>query len=125
VFDYTSNYDNDTRWRHIVSITPVPTRETRAGTIMKEEFDFLGQRYVTIAKITRFEPGKRLVWEATQSVSPVAGGRLVEEENGGTRYTQVVTSDITGINRLFAPIMVRALRTQMRADITALKQLLE
>ncbi len=50
---------------------------------------------------------------------------MAEPENGGTRFTEVVTSEIGGMVRLFAPLMVRALRKQMQAEVVALKQLLE
>jgi quercetin dioxygenase-like cupin family protein len=125
VFGYIQNYNNDAQWRNVVSMRQVPSGETGVGTVTSEEIDFLGQRYVTVATITRFEPNKSLVWEATESAFPIAGWRVVEPENGGTRFTEVVTAQMEGVGRLFAPIMVRALRKQMQTEVAALKRLLE
>jgi hypothetical protein len=125
VFGYVENYANDAQWRNVVSMRQEPIGETRVGTVTSEEIDFLGRRYVTVATITRHEPNKRLVWEATESAFPIAGWRVVEPENGGTRFTEVVTSEIGGMTRLFAPVMVRALRKQMQTEVAALKRLLE
>jgi quercetin dioxygenase-like cupin family protein len=125
VFGYIENYDNDAQWRNLVSMRQSPSGETRVGTVTREEIDFLGQRYVTVATITRHEPNKCLVWEATESAFPIAGWRVAEPENGGTRFSEAVTAEIGGLNRLFAPLMVRALRKQMQTEVEALKRLLE
>jgi quercetin dioxygenase-like cupin family protein len=125
VFGYIGNYDNDIKWRHIVSMTQTPGGETRAGTVTREEIDSFGKRYVVVATITRYEPNTCLVWEATESAFPIAGWRAVKAERGGTRFTSVVTAEITGVNRLLAPLMVGALRKQMQADMATLKRLLE
>ena len=125
VFRFVANYDNDQQWRGVAAMRQSPSGETRVGTVTTEELDFLGQRYVTVATITRFEPGHRLVWEATESAFPIAGWRVVTEEGGGTRFTSVVTAQIKGVSRLLAPLMVRALRGKMQAELAALKRLLE
>ncbi len=116
MFGYIANYDNDARWRNVVSMRQTPSGETRVGTITREEIDFLGQRYVTVAAIRQLEPDRRLVWEATESAFPIAGWRVAEAEHGGTRFTTVVTAELEGGGRLFAPMMVRALRKQMEAE---------
>jgi quercetin dioxygenase-like cupin family protein len=125
VFGYIENYDNDAQWRKVVSMGQTPSGKTGVGTVTREEIDFMGQRYVTVATITRHEPGRLLVWEASESAFPIAGWRVVEAENGGTRFTEVVTAQMSGANRLFAPLMVRALRKQMEAEVAVLKRLLE
>jgi quercetin dioxygenase-like cupin family protein len=125
VFAYIANYTNDVRWRKVVSMTQVPAGETGIGTVTREVIDFFGRRYVTVATITRFERDTCLFWESTESAFPIGGWRVTEPENGGTRFTEVVTADIEGMMRLFAPLMVGALRKQMRAEVAALKQQLD
>lgn len=125
VFGYIENYDNDTMWRKLVSMRQNPSGATSVGTTTHEAIDFLGRRYVTVATITQHVPNAYLAWEATESAFPIAGWRIVEAENGGTRFTEAVTAQLEGVNRLFAPLMVRALRTQMETEVAVLKRLLE
>ncbi|NTU79501.1 MAG: hypothetical protein HGA45_08880 [Chloroflexales bacterium] len=60
-----------------------------------------------------------------ESTFPIAGWRLVTAENGGARFTEAVTAEMHGLNRLMAPMMVGALGKQMEAEVGALKRMLE
>lgn len=90
-----------------------------------EEIDFLGKRYATVSTITGFQPGVCVTWEATELTFPIAGWRLVTVEKGGARFTEAVTADMHGLNRLMAPMMVGALGKQLEAEVGALKRMLE
>jgi hypothetical protein len=69
-----ANYNNDTRWRHrVAKMTQSPASETGVGTITHEEVNFLGRRYVTIARVTVFEPDKRLAWASIETTTPISG----------------------------------------------------
>jgi mannose-6-phosphate isomerase-like protein (cupin superfamily) len=125
VFGVVANYNNDAEWRNVISMRQTPGGEARVGAVNREEIDFLGKRYVTVSTITGVQPGVYVTWEATESTFPIAGWRLVTAENGGARFTEAVTADMRGLNRLMAPMMVGALAKQMEAEVGALKRMLE
>jgi quercetin dioxygenase-like cupin family protein/uncharacterized membrane protein len=125
VFRYVASYDNDIAWRNVVLMTQTPAGAARPGTITREEIDLLGKRYTTTARVTAVEPARRLIWEALDGAYPLAGSRATEARDGGTLLTVVVTADMGGVARLFAPLLVRALRSNMRAELAALKLRLE
>lgn len=125
VFDVVANYNNDAAWRKVISMRQTPGGEARVGAVNREEIDFLGKRYVTVSTITGLQAGVYVTWEATESTFPLAGWRLVTAENGGARFTEAVTADMHGLNRLMAPMMVAALNKQMAAEVGALKRMLE
>lgn len=126
VFRFIANYHNDTRWRRgVTKMTQSPAGETGVGTTTHEEMDFLGRRYVTLAKVTAFEPDRRLAWASIEATTPVSGWRMVEIEGRGTRFSQVITADLRGFYRWLSPVMVSALKKQMGRDVANLKSILE
>lgn len=125
VFGMVANYNNDAAWRNVISMRQIPGGEAHVGAVNREEIDFLGKRYVTVSTITGFQPGVYVTWEATESTYPLAGWRLVTAEHGGARFTEAVTAEMHGLNRLMAPLMVGALGKQMEAEVGALKRMLE
>lgn len=126
VFQYVANHANDIHWRHgIVHMSQSPADETRVGTTTSEEIQFMGQTYHTQASVTKMEPGRRLDWASEKANIPVHGWRMVEAEAGGARYTHSLTAKMTGINRLFQPLMIKTMRRQMAHDVERLKQRLE
>ena len=126
VFRFVANYENDTSWRQrVTKMTQSPVGETRQGTMTHEEMDFLGRRYVTIARVTAFEPDHRLDWASVEATTPASGWRLVQPERGGTRFSQVIQANLQGVYRLLAPLMISMFKKQMSQDVTRLKQILE
>jgi quercetin dioxygenase-like cupin family protein len=126
VFRFVANYNNDTRWRQgVARMTQSPVDKTEVGTVTHEEKDLLGQRFVVIAKITAFEPDRRLDWASIESAIPVMGYRLVEPEGSGARFTLVIKGKLQGIYRWLAPLMMYTLRKEIAQDILKLKAILE
>ena len=126
VFRFIANFDNDTGWRRdISSMSQSPTGQTGVGTTTCEELDFLGRHYTTIARVTGFEPGKRLVWTSVEATTPVTGWRMVEPEGRGTRFSEGLRADLQGIYRWLSPVMVGMFQKQMDRDVARLKQVLE
>lgn len=126
VFRFVANYDNDTQWRKgVARMSQSPGGETGVGTTTHEEMEFLGRRYVTVARITAFEPDRRLDWTSIEATTPVSGWRKVEPEGRGARFTQMVAADLQGVYRWFSPLMVGMFKKQMTQDMINLKHLLE
>jgi quercetin dioxygenase-like cupin family protein len=126
VFRFVANYNNDTRWRQgVARMTQSPLDKTEVGTVTHEEKDLLGQRFVVIAKITAFEPDRRLDWASVESAIPVKGYRLVEPEGSGARFTLVIKGKLQGIYRWLAPLMMYTLRKEIAQDVAKLKAILE
>ncbi len=126
VFKFITDYNNDTRWRQgVLKMTQSPAGETGVGTITHEEMSFLGRPYVTIARITAFEPDKRLEWASVEATTPASGWRMVEPEGQGTRFTYTIAANLQGFYRWLSPLMVGMFKKQMTRDATRLKRLLE
>lgn len=126
VFEFVSNYNNDTRWRQrVIKMTQSPADAIGVGTITHEEMNFLGRRYITIAQVTALEPNKRLEWASVEATTPVSGWRMVEPEGQGARFTQVIAANLQGFYRWLSPVMIGTFKKQMTQDMTRLKQILE
>lgn len=125
VFSFISQYENDTRWRHGVSLMTQNTPATQLGTETEEVLDFMGSRYNTRGKITEYVPNSKSAFQSIEATLPVTGWRLVEAADGGTRFTMHLEADLHGAMALFAPLLRAAFSRQMRGDLQTLKHILE
>ena len=72
------------------------------------------------------EPPHRQCVRVTSGPIPGAGCYLFEPADGGsTRFTQNFEAEPGGFFRLAEPLVARAIRRQMEADMATLKDLLE
>ena len=128
VFDYVSEPDNFSEWAgaaiEVRKETPRPVREGDTFTVA---IKFLGRRFETPYERTSYEP-ERLFKERA------AGGPIPDQEwtytfeevsESTTRLTRVAEGEPGGFFKLADPLIERALRRQIRADLETLKDLLE
>ena len=125
VFDYVTHYENDTRWRHGVSVMTQNTPQTQLGTETQEVLEFMGSRYNTRGKVVEYVPNSKAAFQSIEASLPVTGWRLVEAADGGTRLTLHLEPDIQGTMALFAPLLRAVFSRQMHGDLQTLKQILE
>ncbi len=128
VFDYVSEVDNFPEWTgtaiEVHKGAPGPVREgDRFTAIIK----FLGRRFETPYERTSYdEPNRRFIEQATGGPIPNQQWTYAfEEVPGGTRLTRAVEGEPGGFFKLADPLIERALKRQVRADLETLKGLLE
>ena len=126
VFAFATEPENEPLWQS----TSLETEQTSGGpvgvgTTFRNTSKFLGRRIDSTYEVTENEPPRRQCVRATSGPIPGSGCYLFEPAEGGTRFTQRFEAEIGGFFRLAEPLVARAIRRQMEADMETLKDLLE
>ena len=127
-FAYVSEADNFPEWTgtaiEVRKRAPGPVREGDTFTVVVK---FLGRWVETPYERTSYEPNNQRFTERA------AGGpapnqpwtNTFQEVPGGTRLTRAVEGEPGGFFKLADPLIKRALKRQVRADLETLKDLPE
>src|SRR5215207_8226653 len=103
--------------------TPPPVA---VGSRMAFVATFLGRRLAYTYEVTELVPGERLVMRTAQGPFPMETTYTWRPlDPGSTRMTLRNRGRPAGFSRLVAPFMARAVRRANRADLAALRELLE
>jgi hypothetical protein len=103
--------------------TPPPVA---VGSRMDFVATFLGRRLAYTYQVTEFVPGERLTMQTAQGPFPMQTTYTWEQlDPGTTRMTLRNRGRPSGFSRLVAPFMAAAVRRANRADLSALRRLLE
>ena len=126
VFAFATDPENEPLWQS----TSLETEQTSGGPVgvgatFRNTSKFLGRRIETTYEVTENEPPRRQCLRVTSGPIPGSGCYLLEPAEGGTRFTQRFEAEIGGFFRLAEPLVGRAIRRQMEADMATLKDLLE
>jgi hypothetical protein len=96
------------------------------GTTFRNTSKFLGRRIESTYEVTENEPPHKQCVRVTSGPIPGSGCYLFEPAVGdSTRFTQNFETEVGGFFRLAEPLVARAIRRQMEADMATLKDLLE
>ncbi len=127
VFSYVDNPENLPQW----SALALEARKEAQGPLREgDRFTavgkFLGRRFETPFEVSSYEPNRRYTHRATGGPLPRQEWTYTYEEvSGGTRLTRVAEGEPSGFFKLADPLIERALKRQVRADLENLKDLLE
>jgi uncharacterized protein YndB with AHSA1/START domain len=127
VFSYVANPENLPEWSGLVlevhkETQGQPEEGDRFTTVAK----FLGRRFETPFERRAYEPNRRYTDRAAGGPIPDQDWTYTfEEVSGGTRLTRAAEGEPGGFFRLAGPLLERAGRRQIRADLGNLKDLLE
>ena len=127
VFAFATDPNNDPLWQS----TSLETEQTSEGPLdvgatLRNTSKFLGRRIESTFEVTENESPHRQCVRVTSGPIPGSGCYLFESADGGsTRFTQIFEAEMGGFFRLAEPLVGRALRRQMQADMATLKDLLE
>jgi uncharacterized protein YndB with AHSA1/START domain len=127
VFAYLTDANNDSLWQ-AATLETEQTSEAPVGvgTIYRNVSKFLGRRIETTFEVTVHESPRKQCIRATSGPIPATGCYLLEPADGGsTRFTQTLEGEVGSFFRLAEPLVARAFRRQMQADMATLKDLLE
>ncbi len=127
VFAFATDPNNDPLWQS----TSLETEQTSEGPLdvgatLRNTSKFLGRRIESTLEVTENEPPRKQCVRVTSGPIPGSGCYLFESaDDGSTRFTQTFEAEVDGFFRLAEPLVGRALRRQMQADMETLKDLLE
>ena len=127
VFAFVTDPNNDPLWQS----TSLETEQTSegpvdVGTTFRNTSKFLGRRIDSTYEVTENDPPNKQCVRITSGPIPGEGCYLYEPADGGsTRFTQNFEAEVGGFFRLAEPLVARAIRRQMEADMATLKDLLE
>jgi len=126
VFAFATDPNKDALWQS----TTLDTEQTSGGavdvgTTLRSTAKFLGRRIETTMEVTENEPPRRQCVRVTSGPIPGSGCYLFEPAEGGTRFTQKFDAEVGGFFKLAEPLVARAIRRQIDADMATLKDLLE
>jgi uncharacterized protein YndB with AHSA1/START domain len=127
VAEYSSNPDNAPTWyvniKTVEWKTPPPVK---VGSQIAFVAHFLGRRMAYTYEVVELVPSERFVMQTAQGPFPMKTTYTWETTaDGGTRMTLRNRGTPTGLPKLVAPFMGRAVRRANRKDLAALKKLLE
>jgi uncharacterized protein YndB with AHSA1/START domain len=127
VFAFTTDPNNESLWQSTSLETEQTSEgEVGVGTTFRNTSKFLGQRIESIYQITENDPPQRQCVRITSGPLPGSACYLYEPADGGsTRFTQNFETEVGGFFKLAEPLVARAIRRQMEADMATLKDLLE
>ncbi len=126
VFDFLANPENDPQW----SAASDAMRKTSEGPVglgatFKQVGRFLGRRLEFSLEVTAYEPNRKFGMKVTAGPIKFAGMRVLETVPDGTRVTFTGGGRSGGFFRLAEPLLGRAAERQLKADLAALKEVLE
>ena len=127
VFAFTTDPNNESLWQS----TSLETEQTSegavdVGTTFRNTSKFLGRRIESTYQVTENDPPHKQCVRITSGPLPGSACYLYEPADGGsTRFTQNFETEVGGFFRLAEPLVARAIRRQMQADMATLKDLLE
>jgi uncharacterized protein YndB with AHSA1/START domain len=126
VFEFLANPENDPQW----SSASDQMRKTSRGPVgvgatFQQVGRFLGWRLEFSLEVTAYEPNRRFGMRVTAGPINFAGMRVLETVPTGTRVTFTGGGQSGGFFRIAEPLLTRAAERQLKADLRALKEVLE
>jgi uncharacterized membrane protein len=127
VFAFATDPNNDPLWQSTsLETEQMSEGAVDVGTTFRNTSKFLGRRIESSFEVTENEPPHKQCVRVISGPIPGSGCYLFESADGGsTRFTQTFEAEVGGFFRLAEPLVGRALRRQMQADMETLKDLLE
>ena len=126
VFNYVTIYNNETAWQSSV-IEAYLTSEgpLGLGTTGCEVRIFLGLRFESEWVMTEYEAPRKGTFKSTSGPVPYIGTYSLEESDGGTRFSYHLETELSGLFKLLEPLTKGIYMRGLRADLAALKRILE
>jgi hypothetical protein len=121
IFRYLSNVDLYSKWMALDSaevVTPEIQGQGRRWRAVTGEGPFLMED-------SEFEEARVVGYRTIEGPFDWTGGFRLQPLEGATRITSYGQIELSGLRRLMAPMIARAIRKSETAELTTLKQLVE
>ena len=126
VATYAMDHHNDPVWIGGVSESELLGEPPIGqGTLVRRVASFLGKRIEYVNEVERLEPGSMMVMRSVKSPFPMRVTYGFEDDGDGTRASVRVEGDPKPAYRLAQPLMARAVKRSIGADVRRLKSELE
>lgn len=128
VFAFFSDAANNPKWQSgMVSCEWTSDPPIGVGSTYRQRARFMGRDIVSSFVVTGFEPGRRIVFETTESTFPIKVDRTVEELDAATcEVSALITGGPDrGVLKLLTPLMRGRAQKSVDDDYDRLVQLLE
>jgi uncharacterized protein YndB with AHSA1/START domain len=126
VFEYFVDAEKATSWQSsLVEASLDPAGPMRQGTRITETRRLLGRRMESVVEVTELEAPRAFAGRVVSGPVPLEFRYRFEDTGGGTRVDAHLEGDPGRFFRLAEPLVVRALRRQLVADLEALKEIAE
>ena len=124
---YAADPDNTTSWyANIKAVEWETPRPLAVGSRLAFIAGFLGRRLSYTYEIRELVPGERLVMSTAQGPFPMETTYTWDDAGeGATRMTLRNRGEPAGFARIAAPVMARAMRRAMTADLERLSRIVQ
>jgi carbon monoxide dehydrogenase subunit G len=125
VFTFLADFENVPKWNHaIVETTKVSPGPVRVGTTYRQTRS-APSRTEEAFEVTVYEPTRRLDVRGGLGPFTARVSYLLEPTGSGTRLTNAVDLESSGLLTLVAPLATSRIKHAVAANLDTLKQLLE
>lgn len=128
VFSFAANPENDIHWRqgHKTANLLTP-RPIGVGTRCQEHLETMGMKGDLTIEFTEYVPNRRIAFKATRFGPMEPRGQIAFEPTaaGATGITFTAEPRVTGLFKLFSPMMGAFARKDINKSLAAMKQHLE
>ena len=126
VFAFLADLNNIPKFQtEVVKSTVVTPGPTRVGTRFTEDVKLGPMRALADCEVTEFIADKTMGFKATSSSISYEGRFLVEPSDKGARLTIAGTAQPKGLWRLLQPMMAGEMRSGVKKELAAVKEILE
>jgi uncharacterized membrane protein len=126
VAGYATDWRNDRAWIGALSEVQLVTEPPfGVGSRVKRVGSFLGKRIEYVNEVAEYEPETRLVMRSVEAPFPMTVTYEFEDADGGTLMRIRAQGEASGFYRIAGPLLSRAVRRSIAADLARLKAMLE
>jgi len=125
VFEFLARFENVPRWNYAISETrKVSSGPTGVGSRYVQSRTVPARSEETF-EVTEFEPASRLSVQGTLGRFPARLTYLLESIANGTRLTNTVDLEPSGLLGLIAPLATARVKSAVAENLGTLKKILE
>jgi uncharacterized protein YndB with AHSA1/START domain len=124
VFAFLADGTNGPRWRSGVIDVAHKAGEGKGAVYTQGVKGPFGRRVPADYELTAYEPDRRIAFRAIAGPVRPEGSYELEPTGGGTRLTFSLRCAPTGVTRLMAPMVAKAMRSEV-AQLARLRDVLE
>ncbi len=125
VFAYLAQFENVPQWNHAIRETRMTSRGPVGVGARYVQNRTLPTRGEETFEITEYEPDRKLSIRGTFGPFPGRIAYELEPMNDGTRLTNAVALEPSGLLSVFAPLATSRIKAEVAANLATLKRRLE
>ncbi len=126
IFNFVLNPQNHLRFASAFNQVEIVSGEPGIlGTVVARSASFMGKDISTLHELVAIKPNELIAMKLIQGPMPMDEVFLLEELDGGTLVTLVLSAEPKGMLKLAAPMVKAKVDQQVSTDLENLKRILE